>query len=183
MNKEMVKELDHLNRELLASVSLSLKSLESLQENGEVSYNSDQWDVIVKLTERMLSSASLTGKMLEQIYLVMAMDVGGECIIKRAIELLNKDKFEVLVKYAQYCPYPETRKQIVDSLGETGYDFASTYLVKYLFDDCGHIVSRTLLSLEKVNKKLAQKHARQYVFHNDEDVKRVATDILSRAGE
>lgn len=179
MNKEMVNELRVLVKEMLRDLSLSLNDLEDFTEIKE-DLKSDKWDVIVKLTDRFLTSSSLTGKMLEQIYIIMALDSKSECVRGLVEKRLSEEKYEVLVKYARYCPYPNTRWQVIDSLVSIGYDYAASYLEKFLTDEDAYIVRKALLSLNEINGELAQNYAKKLIFHNDEELRSAAKEVLSQ---
>lgn len=176
MNKEMTIELKILLKEILEDHGASHKDLEQIDKVKFDHIHAKKWNIATMVIDRILSGPILTGKMLEQLYVAMAMNPAEVC---RMIESkLDSYRYETVVKYAQFNPYPEVRRQIVESLGRKKPIYAENYLIKYLEDEDSLVVKTALIELETVNIDLAKDYAKKYVFHADVGIKEIAGRVL-----
>lgn len=183
MSKELVIQLQKTIEEFWAATKLTHHNFErEVHITSDQNYTFGEWERLIGLAQGLLEFERITADMMELIYLVMALDNRNKDVLGFIIQNVSEDNFEVIAKYAQYCPFPDTRWQIAEALGEKSCNFSTQYLERYLIDDEPYVISKALYSLLKVNEEKAIQHSRKLLFGAEGQVKETAKYILERAG-
>jgi HEAT repeat protein len=183
MSRELVLQLQRTIEEFWAATKLTHHNFErEIHITSTQNYAFKEWEKLIGLAQGLLEFERITADMMELIYLVMALDNRNKEVLRFIVSNVSEANFEMIAKYAQHCPFPDTRWQIAEALGEKSCSFCTQYLERYLIDDEPYVISKALYSLSKINEEKAVEHSRKLLFGAEGQVRETAKYILERSG-
>ncbi len=179
MSRELVLQLEMTIENFWKSTRLTHHDFErDIFDRNASAYNYQHWQKLIGLAESLLEFDRITADMVELVYMVMALDNRKKEVMSFIVNNVEEGQFEIIVKYALYSPYPDTRAQIAEALGMKVCSFSKHYLEKYLIDDHPYVVSKALEALCKVDEKGAEQKARNFLFDESEVLRQTADYVL-----
>ncbi|WP_182298342.1 HEAT repeat domain-containing protein [Cohnella cholangitidis] len=148
-------------------------------KNGLEEFMYPHWDELVRLAYRTIEDlekgeATDVALILE----VMALDNEEENILTECVNKLSESRLEIVVKHGTIFPLSNTRWQIAELIGRKQHTTWEKYLLKLIEDSNKYVQRRALLSLVKIDSKLASELSFQKLDDVDEMMRLNAIRII-----
>lgn len=129
-----------------------------------------KYEVLIELALKAIKKIEDDGENEELVLMVleiMGIDNEDEELLDYCTDQINADTLECLIRNGIQFPFYQTRWQIAELVGRKETEGGEVFLIKLLNDSNKYVQRRALLSLSRLNAKLAEQYS--FVFLKDED--------------